>query len=106
MMWHGGCVQGSLMKRWLLFVSLLLTAAGCAGVGETSAGSAPNGQSAAPTSSGTGAGAAGTGAGTGGNSATVVPTTLPPEMEVESSYEVPVATGNYIWVANPDSGRV
>ena len=31
---------------------------------------------------------------------------LPPEMEVESSYEVPVATGSYIWVANPDSGRV
>ena len=27
-------------------------------------------------------------------------------MEVESSYEVPVATGSYIWVANPDSGRV
>jgi hypothetical protein len=27
-------------------------------------------------------------------------------MELESSYEVPVATGNYIWVANPDSGRV
>ncbi len=31
---------------------------------------------------------------------------MPPEAEVESSYEVPVATGRYIWVANPDSGRV
>ncbi len=31
---------------------------------------------------------------------------LPPEAEVESSYEIPVATGRYIWVANPDSGRV
>ena len=37
--------------------------------------------------------------GTGGSS-------LPPEAEVESSYEIPVATGRYIWVANPDSGRV
>ena len=31
---------------------------------------------------------------------------LPPEMELESSYEVPVATGHFIWVANPISGRV
>jgi hypothetical protein len=31
---------------------------------------------------------------------------LPPEMELESSYEVPVATGHFIWVANPVSGRV
>jgi len=46
-------------------------------------------------------GSAGTngGGGSGG-------TPLPPETEVESSYEVPVATGSYIWVANPDSGRV
>ena len=31
---------------------------------------------------------------------------LPPETELESSYEVPVATGQFIWVANPQSGRV
>ena len=31
---------------------------------------------------------------------------LPPEQEVESSYESPVATGRYVWVANPASGRV
>ncbi len=31
---------------------------------------------------------------------------LPPETELESSYEVPVATGHFIWVANPTSGRV
>lgn len=29
-----------------------------------------------------------------------------PEKEVESDYEAPVATGNYVWVANPKSGRV
>lgn len=34
--------------------------------------------------------------------------TLPPgqEREVESDYEAPVATGHYVWVANPKSGRV
>jgi hypothetical protein len=31
---------------------------------------------------------------------------LPPEQEVESSYESPVATGRFVWVANPVSGRV
>ncbi len=30
----------------------------------------------------------------------------PPEKEVESSYESPVATGKYVWIANPRSGRV
>jgi hypothetical protein len=30
----------------------------------------------------------------------------PPEQEVESSFRTPVATGRYIWAANPDSGRV
>jgi hypothetical protein len=30
----------------------------------------------------------------------------PPEREVESSYLSPVATGKYVWIANPKSGRV
>ncbi|MBL0193514.1 MAG: hypothetical protein IPQ09_04675 [Myxococcales bacterium] len=30
----------------------------------------------------------------------------PPEQEVESDYEAPVATGRYVWVTNPKSGRV
>ncbi len=48
------------------------------------------------------------GAGTGGftGSRPDGGVTLPPETEVESSYEVPVATGRYIWIANPQSGRV
>jgi hypothetical protein len=29
-----------------------------------------------------------------------------PEREVESDYEAPVATGRFVWVANPKSGRV
>lgn len=92
------------MTRTLLIVSLLLTGAGCAGAGESaSGGSAPMGTTGSGNTTGTPGitGSAGTtGSGGGGG------TPLPPETEVESSYEVPVATGSYIWVANPDSGRV
>jgi hypothetical protein len=87
----------------LILGSILLWAAvGCAGTSSNaSGGSNPTG------SNGTGAGNAsgnGTGGSTGSTDAGSPP--LPPEVEVESSYEVPVATGSYIWVANPDSGRV
>jgi hypothetical protein len=34
------------------------------------------------------------------------PADPPPEREVESDYEAPVATGSFVWVANPKSGRV
>lgn len=34
------------------------------------------------------------------------PDVLSPEQELESSYEAPVATGRYVWVANPTSGQV
>jgi hypothetical protein len=30
----------------------------------------------------------------------------PPERELESAYQSPVATGKYVWIANPQSGRV
>jgi len=32
--------------------------------------------------------------------------TLPPEQELENNFGAPVATGRYVWVANPSSGRV
>ncbi|MES1165934.1 MAG: hypothetical protein ABUR63_09255 [Verrucomicrobiota bacterium] len=53
---------------------------------------------------GTGGASASGGAGVGLGGAGVDP--LPPERELESSFEVPVATGRYVWVANPLSGRV
>ncbi|HTA20371.1 MAG TPA: hypothetical protein VK989_13825, partial [Polyangia bacterium] len=31
---------------------------------------------------------------------------LQPEHEVDSSYKAPVATGHFVWIANPTSGRV
>jgi hypothetical protein len=38
--------------------------------------------------------------------AAVTPPEPPPEKEVESDYEAPVATGSFVWIANPKSGRV
>jgi hypothetical protein len=90
------------MKR-MFGATLLWVLAGCSGIGSSSAGSAPT-DNGAGNSSGTpgGIGSGGSRGGLGGTGGA----TLPPETEVESSYEVPVATGRYIWVANPDSGRV
>ena len=58
-----------------------------------------------------GPGASGGSAGSPGSGGSSWPTVdaqadLPPEKELESSYEFPAATGRYVWVANPLSGRV
>ena len=88
------------MVKLILGVVLLCGTASCAGVKSSSGESSP-GATGTGNSSGTSSGAGGSpGLGGAGGS------TLPPETEVESSYEVPIATGRYIWVANPDSGRV
>jgi len=47
-----------------------------------------------------------TGGSGGATTTTTTTTTLPPEQELESSYGAPVATGKFVWIANPDSGRV
>ena len=89
--------------KLILGAVLLWAAAGCAGVGAASGAKEPGHGTGASTGNGTSAPArADRPAGTGGSGGAP----LPPEMEVESSYEVPVATGSFIWVANPDSGRV
>jgi hypothetical protein len=48
----------------------------------------------------------GGGCGAGGTSGSGGGAGLPPEQEVESSFRSPVATGRYVWSANPQSGRV
>ncbi len=54
-----------------------------------------------------GAGASNPGTTTSTTTTTTTTTTPPPpEEELESSFGAPVATGRYVWVANPDSGRV
>ncbi|HSS38886.1 MAG TPA: hypothetical protein VLT58_08965, partial [Polyangia bacterium] len=82
---------------------LLALAAGCAaganGSSSPSGGTGFGGSSATGAGNNTGTPGSGGSTGTGGSN-------LPPETEVETSYEIPVATGRYIWVANPDSGRV
>ena len=55
---------------------------------------------------GAGGGGYGGGYGGSGTTATMTTTSLPPETELESSYGAPVATGKYVWIANPESGRV
>jgi hypothetical protein len=48
----------------------------------------------------------GAGVTTSGTTASSSSTGLPPEMELESSYRAPVATGHFVWITNPASGRV
>jgi DNA-binding beta-propeller fold protein YncE len=58
--------------------------------------------------SGAFAGTAGTAGGFGGTAGTggAPPPPPPPEQELEGAFLSPVATGRYVWTANPDSGRV
>jgi len=66
--------------------------AGCAGVGAKSSSGSNSPSQTSGTGGTSGTGTTGGSNGTGGSGGT----TLPPETEVESSYEVPVATGSYI----------
>ena len=79
-----------------LVPGLLLLAVACGQSSKNTAGDASPAdppRPAAPTSDG-GAGA-------------IAPDEAPPpEREVESAFESPVATGNFVWVTNPKSGRV
>ena len=94
--------------KLVLSVILVASAAACSAASSNGGSSGVPGSGSGGTSSGAGNVS---GVGTGGINATGGSTgtggaPLPPEAEVESSYEVPIATGRYIWVANPDSGRV
>jgi hypothetical protein len=55
---------------------------------------------------GTSLGNATPGGGFGGSSGPQGPPALPPEMKTESDYQSPVATGQFVWTANPTSGHV
>jgi hypothetical protein len=97
-------------ERYLAILIPIGCLAACAG--SSAATSAPAGSSSGSGGffgtggssfiGGPGAGTGGSSSGTGGAG----PDPLPPEQEVESSFEVPVATGRYVWIANPQSGRV
>lgn len=89
-------------RKLTLLGSLVLTLglAHCASSGAGTSASG-NGGMAPGIGGGAGAGGASTGGGANGGSGG-----LPPEKELESSFRSPVATGKYVWTANPDSGRV
>lgn len=83
------------MRRMIL-VALLMGGTFACGSAASDSGFAPADANNA------GGGASGSGAGSGAST----PAPPPPEKEVESQYKAPVATGKYVWVANPTSGRV
>jgi len=80
-----------------LLVALgVVPVAGC-GAGDYGAESGSSDKNSDPSPGGQGSPGS---AGSGGSVA------LPPEEELESSFLSPVATGRFVWVANPTSGRV
>ncbi|MBX3230010.1 MAG: hypothetical protein KIT84_25750 [Labilithrix sp.] len=88
--------MGRVLWRWPL--PLLLIAVGCSDLAATSLDSGDRRSAKNSGDDGTGS--------SSGTSGSGAPGELPPEREVESDYEAPVATGNVVWVANPKSGRV
>lgn len=79
-------------------LAILVSTLGC---GDMAADTSSRGASEAPSpSNGNSKGDGDLGAGDDGASEP------PAEREVESDYEAPVATGHFVWIANPKSGRV
>jgi hypothetical protein len=56
--------------------------------------------------SGGGGGCFGAGCGSGGGAGAGGTGGPPPEQEIESAFRSPVATGRFVWTANPESGRI
>lgn len=91
--------RGNVMKHAYVFVSVIGLASFAPWLG-CSAGDASGFLENSGLSSG---GNPGGGLGSGGEGGKPP---LPPEEELESNYSAPVATGKYVWIANPVSGRV
>ena len=94
------------MRQWerrAAWPALVLGLAGLLACGSSAEDLAASGESRDYPPSYPGADA---GADTGSGGGASADAGLPPEQEVESSYESPVATGRFVWVANPTSGRV
>lgn len=84
------------------FTCALAQLCACGSASDTSESGSYNDSPGGP-SNGMGSGGAGPsgggGAGQGGSA-------QPPEQHLESTFGAPVATGRYVWIANPSSGRV
>ncbi len=75
------------------------------GADDGAAGGAPMGGMGGSMGGSTAGGTGGSSTG-GGGGLVDAGIDAPPEKEVESSFRSPVATGKYVWAANPESGRV
>jgi hypothetical protein len=89
--------------RAATFAALVLGVTGCGAMSANASG-APGDFGGASGSAGSSGGDQGTpdaGAATGSGGAIG-----PPEQELDSTYQAPISTGRFIWIANPTSGRV
>ncbi len=88
-----------------LFALLLSFGAGCGSEAASAASGSAPGPNGSISSAGSGSVLPGSpNIGAGDDSDAGAP--LPPEMETDQSFRAPVATGQVLWSANPDSGRV
>ena len=91
--------------HWLrCCAGMVLGVAGCAGTSASSSGGGEFGGSTGSSSDGTGGSEAAGGAGDRADAGDGAPST--PELELDNTYQAPISTGRFIWIANPTSGRV
>ncbi len=95
-----------MLDRKLTLLGTALLVLGLANCASSGASSSMSGGNAGPGMGGAGGASAGFGGSAGTSSGGGGGTPLPPEKELESSYRSPVATGKFVWSANPDTGRV
>jgi hypothetical protein len=95
---------------FVVSAAALLAAIGC-GASNSAGGLSNDGNESPTENGGTGSGSSSSG-GSGGSGDFVgadgglIISKLPPEMPMENKFKAPVATGNFVWTANPTSGRV
>jgi hypothetical protein len=86
-------------------VIALITAYGCGASNSGDLASSPasgdNGGGFGSSGDSSGSSSSGSSSGSSGG-----PIALPPEMKAENKFKAPVATGKFVWSANPTSGRV
>jgi len=83
----------------LLLALALARASGCARVGASASASPGTGEGGFGFGDGVGGAGVQPPAGTGG-------ALVEPERELDGAYQAPVATGRFVWIANPTSGHV
>jgi hypothetical protein len=91
--------------RHCVGISAIGVLAGCGASSNGALESFPAGGGSNAASSGSTSAGVGSTAGPSENASSGA-AALPPETKVEGNYQSPVSTGNFVWIANPTSGRV